>query len=118
MKSQGTAIRMIVVLPDLNMFSSFMCCRWWRDLGLAERLKFSRDRLVECFFWTTGVIFDPQFERCREVLTKVNQLITTIDDVYDVYGSLEELEVFTDAVDRLVNASTRNYSFKYLVKLN
>ncbi|XXG83142.1 hypothetical protein AAC387_Pa10g0967 [Persea americana] len=74
--------------------------RWWRDLGLGERLEFSRDRLVECFLWTTGVIFDPQFERCREVLTKVNQLITTIDDVYDVYGSLEELELFTDAVDR------------------
>nr|G0Y7D2.1 RecName: Full=Alpha-thujene synthase, chloroplastic; AltName: Full=Terpene synthase 2; Short=LcTPS2; Flags: Precursor [Litsea cubeba]AEJ91555.1 alpha-thujene synthase [Litsea cubeba] len=74
--------------------------RWWRDLGLGERLEFSRDRLVECFFWTTGVIFDPQFERCRGVLTKVNQLVSTIDDVYDVYGSLEELELFTDAVDR------------------
>lgn len=109
---------MMIVLHNPITFSSFMCCRWWRDLGLGERLEFSRDRLVECFLWTTGVISDPQFERCREVLTKVNQLITTIDDVYDVYGSLEELELFTDAVDRLVIASSRSFGLRYLGKLN
>ncbi|KAK9116364.1 hypothetical protein Sjap_015311 [Stephania japonica] len=76
--------------------------RWWRDLGLCShpQMHFVRDRLVENFLWTIGVIFDPQFSYCREELTKVNCLITTIDDVYDVYGSLEELELFTDTVER------------------
>nr|CAD1822486.1 unnamed protein product [Ananas comosus var. bracteatus] len=32
--------------------------------------------------------------------TKANSFVTTIDDVYDVYGSLGELELFTEAVDR------------------
>ncbi|KAK1557005.1 hypothetical protein Q3G72_016057 [Acer saccharum] len=41
---------------------------------------------------------------CRRMSTKVHALITTIDDVYDVYGSLGELELFTDAVERLVVA--------------
>ena len=57
---------------------------------------------MENFFWTVGVIFQPQFGYCRRMSTKVNALITTIDDVYDVYGTLDELELFTDVVERFV----------------
>ena len=57
---------------------------------------------MENFFWTVGVIFQPQFGYSRRMSTKVNALITTIDDVYDVYGTLDELELFTNAVERLV----------------
>ncbi|KAK7853612.1 myrcene synthase [Quercus suber] len=74
--------------------------RWWKSTGLAENLSFARDRLMENFLWTVGVIFQPQFGYCRRMLTKVNALITTIDDVYDVYGTLDELELFTGAVER------------------
>ncbi|CAJ1978998.1 unnamed protein product [Sphenostylis stenocarpa] len=73
--------------------------RWWKGMGLASKLSFSRDRLMECFFWTVGMVFEPQFSYLRKGLTKVTSLITTIDDVYDVYGSLDELELFTAAVE-------------------
>ncbi|KAI4299824.1 hypothetical protein L6164_033249 [Bauhinia variegata] len=74
--------------------------RWWNGMGLATKLSFSRDRLMECFFWTVGMAFEPQFSRLRKGLTKVTSFITTIDDVYDVYGTLDELEIFTSSVER------------------
>ncbi|KAJ4982069.1 hypothetical protein NE237_032906 [Protea cynaroides] len=74
--------------------------RWWRNLGLATKLSFARDRLVESFLWSTGVTYELQYERCRNWLTKVMNLTIIIDDIYDVYGTLEELELFTAAVNR------------------
>ncbi|KAA8526462.1 hypothetical protein F0562_008335 [Nyssa sinensis] len=91
---------------DFNMVQSTLqrdlqdMSRWWRDVGLANKLSFSRDRLVESFFWAVGMVFEPRFGKCRKGLTKVFALVTTIDDVYDVYGSLDELQLFTEAVDR------------------
>ncbi|XP_043804613.1 terpene synthase 10 [Manihot esculenta] len=73
---------------------------WWRNIGLEEKLSFARSRLIESFFWTIGLISEPQFSYCRRILTKAIALVTIIDDVYDVYGTLDELELFTDAVER------------------
>ncbi|KAK9185738.1 hypothetical protein WN943_026097 [Citrus x changshan-huyou] len=71
--------------------------RWWKKTGLGENLNFVRDRIVENFIWTVGEKFEPQFGYFRRMSTMVNALITAVDDVYDVYGTLDELEIFTDA---------------------
>ncbi|KDP35320.1 hypothetical protein JCGZ_09479 [Jatropha curcas] len=73
---------------------------WWMNIGLGEKLSFARDRLMENFLWTIGVTFEPQFGYFRRMSTKLSALITVIDDIYDVYGTLDELELFTDAVER------------------
>ncbi|PON36743.1 Squalene/phytoene synthase [Parasponia andersonii] len=80
---------------DLRELSS-----WWKNLGLSENLNFARDRLVESFMCTVGLAFQPQYKCLRKWLTKVVIFILIIDDVYDLYGSLEELRQFTNAVDR------------------
>ncbi|XP_016512603.2 (-)-camphene/tricyclene synthase, chloroplastic-like isoform X2 [Nicotiana tabacum] len=73
--------------------------RWWKTTCLAEKLPFSRDRLAEAFFWGVGIVFEPQQGHCRVMLTKIIAFVTSIDDIYDIYGTYPEL-LFTDAVER------------------
>ncbi|XVF01091.1 hypothetical protein REPUB_Repub04eG0057800 [Reevesia pubescens] len=73
---------------------------WWRDLGFKEKMSFSRDRLMENYLWAIGIIFEPQFSKCRIFLTRFVCILTAIDDMYDVYGTLDELELFTRAVNQ------------------
>lgn len=74
--------------------------RWWKILPTTEHLSFTRDRVVESYLWATGVAFEPQYGNIRKRLTKVTKLVLIIDDVYDVFGTLDELEIFTSAVER------------------
>lgn len=74
--------------------------RWWKDLDFANKLPFARDRVVECYFWITGVYFEPEYAKARTFLTKVITLTSVIDDIYDAYGIIEELEQFTDAIEK------------------
>ncbi|KAM6549096.1 hypothetical protein CsatB_020772 [Cannabis sativa] len=73
--------------------------RWWDDLGFKKNLPFARDRVVENYLWAMGIVSEPQFSKCRIGLTKFVCILTAIDDVYDIYGSLDELELFTNAVE-------------------
>ncbi|XP_020256538.1 terpene synthase 10-like isoform X3 [Asparagus officinalis] len=73
---------------------------WWMNLGLGKKLGFARDRILECFFGVIIIVFQPQFGYCREWLAKVGALLVVVDDIYDAYGSLDELELFTRVVER------------------
>ncbi|KAJ4755862.1 Terpene synthase [Rhynchospora pubera] len=73
---------------------------WWTDLRLYEKLPFIRDRLVENHLWSVAFTFEPKHASLRKVQTKAICLIALFDDIYDVYGSLDELEAFTDAIEQ------------------
>ncbi|KAL2245371.1 UNVERIFIED_CONTAM: Germacrene-D synthase [Sesamum indicum] len=74
--------------------------RWWKDLDFANRLPFARDRVVECYFWAVGVYFEPHYHIARRMLTKIINITSILDDIYDVYGTLDDLQLFTDLIQR------------------
>ncbi|KAI9083065.1 hypothetical protein K1719_034969 [Acacia pycnantha] len=74
--------------------------KWWKESELMRKVPYARDRLVEAYFWPLGVSYEPQFSTTRMVATKLVCIICLLDDTYDVYGTLEELELFTEAIHR------------------
>ncbi|XP_038901092.1 terpene synthase 10-like isoform X2 [Benincasa hispida] len=91
---------------DFNMVQSIYqedlkyASSWWRNTELGQKLSFARDQLMENFFWTIGIGFEPELGYFRRMGTKIVTLITMIDDVYDVYGTLDELKLFTNTIER------------------
>ncbi|XP_014489747.1 probable terpene synthase 2 isoform X2 [Vigna radiata var. radiata] len=81
-------------LKELNNITKW----WYKDLDVSSNLPFTRDRIVECYFWALGVYFEPQHSRW--ITAKLAALTTIVDDIYDAYGTIEELELFTNAIDR------------------
>lgn len=69
-------------------------------MDFARKLPFARDRMVECYFWILGVYFEPNYSLARRMLTKVIAMTSIIDDIYDVYGTPEELKLFTEVIER------------------
>ncbi|KAJ0260151.1 Terpene synthase [Hirschfeldia incana] len=72
--------------------------RWYKALELDTKLPFSRNRTVESFLWALGTYFQPKYSRARVLLATIVIILTILDDIYDAYGTLEELEIFTKAI--------------------
>ncbi|KAL0370868.1 UNVERIFIED_CONTAM: Geraniol synthase, chloroplastic [Sesamum angustifolium] len=74
--------------------------RWWTQLGLVDKLTFARDRPLECFLWSVGLLPEPKYSTCRIELAKTIAILLVIDDIFDTYGQMDELLLFTDAIRR------------------
>ncbi|KAI9083053.1 hypothetical protein K1719_034957 [Acacia pycnantha] len=74
--------------------------KWWKELELTRRVSYARDRLVESYFWALVLCYEPQFSTKRMVAAKLISILVVLDDTYDVYGTPEELELFTEAIRR------------------
>ncbi|KAK2967983.1 hypothetical protein RJ640_027643 [Escallonia rubra] len=74
--------------------------RWWKDLDFVSKLPYARDRMVECYFWTLGLYSEPRYSLGRIIVAKTVAMISVLDDTYDAYGTVEELQLFTDSVER------------------
>ncbi|KAL2943961.1 putative sesquiterpene synthase [Bienertia sinuspersici] len=72
--------------------------RWWKELHM--KASFGRDRLTEAYFWILGHYFEPQFSYARKVYRKIFKATVLLDDTYDAYGTIEELEPLTEMFQR------------------
>lgn len=75
------------------------------------KISFARDRVVEVYFFVLAMYFEPQYSRARRILTKVLYIISTIDDMYDAYGSLEEHKLFAEMIERFSNMQIIHLDF-------
>ncbi|MED6144374.1 hypothetical protein PIB30_015156 [Stylosanthes scabra] len=71
-----------------------------KDLGLAKKSKFVRDEPIKWYMWPMACLPDPRFSQERVDLTKPLSLIYIFDDMFDCYGNIHELTLFTHAVQR------------------
>ncbi|XP_021754773.1 sesquiterpene synthase-like [Chenopodium quinoa] len=74
--------------------------RWWRSLDMVTKYPFVRDRVIEAYFWILGVYYEPKYSYARMLLNKLFNIISVIDDIYDAYGTIEELKPFTEMIQR------------------
>ncbi|XP_028805344.1 (3S,6E)-nerolidol synthase 1-like [Neltuma alba] len=72
--------------------------KWWTELGLANELKYARNQPLKWYIWSLGCLTDPSLSEERMELTKPISFIYLIDDIFYIYGTLEELTLFTKAV--------------------
>nr|UNY86182.1 (-)-limonene synthase [Pinus armandii] len=90
---------------EFNMFHSLQLkelrdiSRWWKDSDL-PKLDFSRHRHVEYYTLASNIATDPKHRAFRLGFAKTCYLVTVLDDIYDTFGTMDEIELFTEAVRR------------------
>ncbi|KAJ1376355.1 Terpenoid cyclases/protein prenyltransferase alpha-alpha toroid [Sesbania bispinosa] len=75
----------------------------FQGLGLVNELPHARNQPLKWYIWSLACLPDPVLSEERIELTKPISLIYILDDIFDIYGTLDELTLFTEAVARWDN---------------
>uniref|UniRef100_A0A0D3ADM7 Terpene synthase N-terminal domain-containing protein n=1 Tax=Brassica oleracea var. oleracea TaxID=109376 RepID=A0A0D3ADM7_BRAOL len=75
--------------------------QWWKEIGMAPKLSYIRDRIVEVFLFAVGMFFEPRYSLAKIHATKFSMLVTALDDTCDAYATLREVISLHDAFQRL-----------------
>ncbi|XP_047072519.1 eudesmanediol synthase-like [Lolium rigidum] len=73
---------------------------WWRDIYNAVNLTYSRDRMVEIYLWSCGMIPEEEHSRGRLIFAKTFGIVSFLDDTFDVHATLEESRSLNEAFQR------------------
>jgi len=63
-------------------------------------LPFYRKRYVQFYFWVVVALSEPEFSASRIAFAKICSVMTVLDDLYDTYGTFDQLKIFTEGVRR------------------
>jgi len=75
--------------------------RWYKDLNPKSTIgQYIRERPVECYYWALGAFYEPHYANARMMFAKLLTLSTFFDDIFDSYGTLDEVRQFNQAVQR------------------
>ncbi|CAN1328931.1 Probable terpene synthase 3 [Linum perenne] len=74
--------------------------KWWIELDFSSKVFYARHKLVETYYWSLGLLWEPKYSLARYIVTKQTTIGTVLDDTYDNYGTFEELELFTSKCAR------------------
>ncbi|PWA76613.1 E-beta-farnesene synthase 2 [Artemisia annua] len=88
------------VLQSMHKKELSQICKWWKDLDMQNKLPYVRDRVIEGYLWILSIYYEPQYSQTRIFLMKTCMWLVVLDDTFDNYGTYEELEIFTQAVER------------------
>ncbi|CAN0897842.1 Alpha-copaene synthase, partial [Linum grandiflorum] len=78
---------------------------WWASLEVKTKFDYARDRIVECYYWIYALYFEPKYHLARMLATKLIANLTLLDDTFDSFGTLDELEIFTRAIQTFERSS-------------
>ncbi|KAG8370960.1 hypothetical protein BUALT_Bualt13G0037500 [Buddleja alternifolia] len=74
--------------------------KWWKESNFTSKFPYMRERVMESYFWMVGIHFKPEYSFSRSAATKALVLATVLNDTYGNYATLEELDIFTDILQR------------------
>ncbi|CAL5408565.1 unnamed protein product [Camellia sinensis] len=86
--------------PSVYQKEMLQVSKWWKSTGLGDELKYARNQPLKWYLWSMATLTDPSLSEQRVELTNPISLVYIIDDIFDVYGTLEELILFIEAVNR------------------
>ncbi|KAJ1256686.1 hypothetical protein BS78_K335600 [Paspalum vaginatum] len=91
----------ILELAKLDFISCSRCTvmKWYKDLKPRSTLgQYIREQPVECYYWALSVFHELRHAKARMMFAKLLVLLSFFDDIFDSYGTLEELRQFNQAV--------------------
>ncbi|KAF5746709.1 casbene synthase chloroplastic-like [Tripterygium wilfordii] len=85
---------------ELKFLSRYIYILCLKESNLASNYFYARDRIVELYSWAVSMLYGPHYAQARRTFTQMMMMCVIVDDTYDAYGTYEELQQFSKAIER------------------